>query len=497
MLPIVKRITSACLRSLLLPAYCFSVLFLPFGCQLHVNKNMAADVPSYAEKPKKTILDSSFTAFAALENANVVFSFYKSASFYPVWVNEKGATPVADSLLAFIKDARFFGLLPQHYYFDELDQVVRDTLLESSEIQHAELRFTEAFLNIARHLRFGRLAVDSVTRTRADSVGSVLLAKCISKGVIAEVLRGQQPPFTDYHRLRDALRGLILSDTLNSRFFLLGKTVDTSLVSSRITTVEVNLDRWRTEGRSDEHYIWVNLPSYTLRVFNRDLVTFESRVIVGAQKSPTPVLDGLIKSFTIFPKWNVPRNIAVTEVLPKLKRDSLYLRSHNYEVVDAAGNVLNGDSIEWRRFHRDNFPFMIRQREGKGNSLGLVKLSFSNPYDVYLHDTNARNLFNRTRRSLSHGCVRVEKVIELARYLVKDDQTYCSPEDLDQYLELGKTMTIRVPRPMAVHLRYYTCEVSEGAVVFHEDIYGLDTQAKQSVYQQVNIGSPAVASTLR
>jgi murein L,D-transpeptidase YcbB/YkuD len=141
--------------------------------------------------------------------------------------------------------------------------------------------------------------------------------------------------------------------------------------------------------------------------------------------------------------------------------------------MDAGGNVLDPATIDWTQYHANNFPFTIRQREGTHNALGLIKFTFENPYSVYLHDTNARLMFKRAKRALSHGCVRVEKALELGRFLLRDNQMV-TPEDLDQYLEMQKQYTVRIADPIPVHLRYFTCVAQGDSVIFLDDIYRKD-----------------------
>jgi murein L,D-transpeptidase YcbB/YkuD len=209
---------------------------------------------------------------------------------------------------------------------------------------------------------------------------------------------------------------------------------------------------------------------------------FESKVIVGTSKNETPLLDGLIKSFTLYPYWHVPRKIAVNEILPHIKSDSTYLDAHHYEVINMDGNVLDPLTLDWKTFGTHNFPIIIRQRQGAHNSLGLVKYSFNNPYNVYLHDTNAPRLFNRDKRSLSHGCIRIEKAKDLSYFLVERDSGYVYREDLDQYYQLQKQLDIKLQKPIPLHIRYFTNEYHEGKVLFYDDIYNFDKPIHRALY---------------
>ncbi len=142
--------------------------------------------------------------------------------------------------------------------------------------------------------------------------------------------------------------------------------------------------------------------------------------------------------------------------------------------MDRNGKVLNPSTLKWKTFHEDYFPVILRQREGPDNSLGVIKFQFKNPYAIYLHDTNAKGLFRKDDRALSHGCVRVEKARDLAFYLVKDDSILCTPDDLAQYLEIKHRMEINIVNPIPVFIRYFTAEANADTLLIYKDIYEMD-----------------------
>ncbi len=155
---------------------------------------------------------------------------------------------------------------------------------------------------------------------------------------------------------------------------------------------------------------------------------------------------------------------------------------HNYQVLDKNGLVVDHATLDWQSFTTDNFPYVLRQREGSENTMGVIKFVFNNNYGVYLHDTNARGLFSREKRDFSHGCVRVHKAVQLAHYLAKDDDTFVGPEDLDQYLLVQHKMSVDVVKPIPVLLQYFTAFAEDGKVVFYEDIYGKDAALLNALY---------------
>jgi murein L,D-transpeptidase YcbB/YkuD len=178
----------------------------------------------------------------------------------------------------------------------------------------------------------------------------------------------------------------------------------------------------------------------------------------------------------------VPYSIATKEILPALQKDPSYLRRNNFDVLDRKGSVINSDTIRWESYAPERFPFILRQREGSENSMGIIKFNFANNYGVYLHDTNSKRLYQRSKRDLSHGCVRVSQAVALAHYLVHEDDIYVSPEDLDQYLSLQQRYTINLRKPITVKLEYFTAEVENDVALFYDDIYKRDSVMMRSLY---------------
>lgn len=462
------------------------LVVMTMGCHHFSGNTVSGDVPSAADVQKIALIDSGSALFDSLRNGSLVYQFYHNNHFVPVWWEQNIPSARADSMLQLISNIREYGLLPQHYHSLELQKLLYDSAVADEYIiRKSDMLLTDAFIAICKDLKYGRRAFtemdsDSVLRY-VDSVALVNLTRTIKQNEIRSVLEEQEPKYGQYQMLKQELRKILRNDSLDAKAYLNGLVTDTTDLGAQIVSLEINMDRWRKESAISGRHILVNIPGGYLELTENDSVSFKSRVIVGTAKNQTPVLDGLIRSFIIYPYWNVPRSIAVNEILPQAKRDSLYLRNHHYEVLSPAGEVLHPDSINWMALHKNNFPYTIRQKEGLHNALGLIKFWFDNPYAVFLHDTNARLLFDRKKRALSHGCVRVEKAMELGRYLVRGNDIV-SPEDLDQYLEFEKQMTIRITEPIPVHLRYLTCAWRDGAVEFYDDVYGADKEVFDRMY---------------
>jgi murein L,D-transpeptidase YcbB/YkuD len=143
-------------------------------------------------------------------------------------------------------------------------------------------------------------------------------------------------------------------------------------------------------------------------------------------------------------------------------------------VVDRYDSIIPPDSINWAALNKKNFPYLIKQRQGDDNSLGVIKFNFRNKYDVYLHDTNARGLFNRTNRAMSHGCVRVQRWDSLAKYLTVTDTLKHHPDSIRQWIGRGEKKVVVLREKVPIYLRYFTVQAKEDQLLFFEDIYGED-----------------------
>ena len=246
-------------------------------------------------------------------------------------------------------------------------------------------------------------------------------------------------------------------------------------VERRIRQIELNMERWRwlPENLGQRH-ILVNIPDFQLRVFENGTIQMTMRVVVGKKnENPTPIFSDAMTHIVFSPYWNIPESIARKETIPHILTDPDYLARNNLEVVTRSGQVVDPSTVDWSRAAED-FDFRLRQKPGRKNSLGGVKFMFPNQFNVYLHDTPAESLFGRLERDLSHGCVRVEKPVELARYLLRD-QPQWTESKIREAMQAGEEKTVRLKEPVPVHLLYWTAWVdSDGTPEFREDIYGYD-----------------------
>ncbi|MDQ3110000.1 MAG: L,D-transpeptidase family protein, partial [Bacteroidota bacterium] len=248
----------------------------------------------------------------------------------------------------------------------------------------------------------------------------------------------------------------------------------------------MNLERWRWEPAEFEtRHMIVNLPAFKMTVFEADTIVMSSRIVCGAVKTQTPELDSKVNQIVLYPYWTVPYSIAWKELLPHVKRDTAYLRKEHYEVLDRDKQVVDPKTIDWKKYHKGYLPFTFRQMTGDDNALGIMKFEFSNKYSVYMHDTNSKRYFRFTTRAFSHGCMRLEKYMDLAHFLIRDDSVKLPKDTFDLWTRLDANRKINLRKPLPIHVRYFTCDVdTDGNVSVFPDIYLRDEQMEKVLYKQ-------------
>jgi len=406
-----------------------------------------------------------------------------------------------------------------------------------------DVMMSDAFMKMASHLHFGVAPRDSIT-LRTDSVFTDvslagMLQQALQQKNISETLHKLEPTHSAYLTLkqqmlvfREKYQGLRwdtipenYTDTLAFKQQLLNRLVqgayvdtsgrpgDTTLLKDGIKAfqrefnlypdgvagkktrqmlnrslydwqvqVALNLDRWRKMPDSmPNRYILVNVPAYQLNVVDSGEVVLQSRVIVGAPRTRTPLLNSRMANFMMFPYWRVPYSIVFKEMLPAIRKNINYLADKNLEVIDRDGNAVDPYTIDWNKLGKGHFPYVLRQMDGVDNSLGIMKFNFMNKYSVYLHDTNSRGLFRNNYRALSHGCVRVQEWDSLAMYLIQDDTLRHTRDSVRLWLAMQEKKQVNFSRRVPIYIRYFSADVQDDHLLFYEDIYGEDKRLRKII----------------
>ncbi|MCW8126765.1 L,D-transpeptidase family protein [Microbulbifer halophilus] len=241
--------------------------------------------------------------------------------------------------------------------------------------------------------------------------------------------------------------------------------------AERARTLGANLRRWEAMPKDlGPRYIVVNIPDFSLRLVDRGRDQFRMRVVVGKTKHMTPQLTTRMTRVILNPTWRVPRNIALRELLPK---GSARLSAKGYQLVNHRGHSVpftRGNIAGIRRG-----KVMLQQKGGPGNALGRVKFVIPNKQAIFLHDTNSKHLFKRSQRAFSHGCIRLEKPLEFARMMLREQNSW-GEEQIERTLNSPRTQGIELENPIPVYIAYWTAWVDEeGLLQFRPDIYDRDT----------------------
>jgi murein L,D-transpeptidase YcbB/YkuD len=259
-------------------------------------------------------------------------------------------------------------------------------------------------------------------------------------------------------------------------------------VAGRIDQLRLTLERarWVVDETPGEAVV-VNVAGAEVFVTRDGQVTWWRRAIVGREARQTPIFKGRMTYLELNPTWTVPPTILREDVLPKARRNRSYLRENDMRVLTQSGKPVDAATVD---FGARPFPYMIRQDAGPKNPLGLVKLMFPNPHNVYLHDTPGRNLFGKAARNFSSGCIRVEDPFELAAIVLREPGRWTA-ESLRASVDDGKTRRVNLKEPWPVLILYWTATLdAEGRVRFLPDIYRRDPALLAALNGDVRIEFP-------
>lgn len=287
-----------------------------------------------------------------------------------------------------------------------------------------------------------------------------------------------------YHQLYKT-GGTGLNDTLLRS---MNNTLDSRKAQVRVAMEKA---RWLPDELEATH-IFVNLGFQEFKLFDNNQLALEMKTINGQKFRRTPMMRDMVTVVELNPTWTVPYSIAVKDKLPKLRLNPNYLSEHHMKLIDnASGEELDATQIDWDQIEKEDFKFTIVQGSGADNALGLVKFPLTNPWSIYMHDTNERDLFSKPQRLLSSGCMRLEKPFEFANYLLKD-RTEFAPEKIKEIVENALAnptditpTRIKVKKSIPVYTLFLTVDQSsDGIMRFADDFYGSDSRLKGIIENQ-------------
>lgn len=522
------------------------------------------DVNASVKKEIKELFSkkTDYTTLILLDDTIKTLEFFEKNfdSRSPFFTDKGKYNPLADTILSIIKDARFYGLIPDDYHYNELVDLRekfynrKEDVYDAFVIAQSEILLSDAIYKFGAHLNKGRFYPDSLLLEWNPKKLDTNWVTIINQGIANKNLRAAydslEPKHEGYKFLKAELKKYILEhEQMNWDSISFFNVKDTALLYSRIkerfiitgeydSTVKGNdsvklakaikkfqktfnldpdgklgkytkqalgydkekvirqmemaLERWRWEPREfGKRYFWVNIPSADLHVWEydkkekRDTLVLFSKVVVGKPETPTPhAVKSKINYMLIYPYWNVPYSIAWKEILPAVQRDTSYLRRKGFEVVDGKGNVLDISKLRWKKYSRDYLPVKFRQRIGGDNSLGICKFNFHNKFGIYMHDTNSKRYFKTFYRYQSHGCIRLEKFVEAAKFLIRDDTLKLPYDTLMSYFSTPIQRQIDMKKPFPIYVKYYTVRADDSTGLhMYIDIYRRDEKMMGMLYK--------------
>lgn len=467
---------------------------------------------------------------------SLVAKFYEDCGYQLMWVNSQGVNDRHD-FFGDLDRADDLGLNARDYHYEVINQLkqrrqlltIQDSLIADLQITDAAIHF---YSEVSRGNKPPQLSYDGLQYQPGIGNIPLLLTEYLSKNRLSRLVSELEPQSKEYNNLKGRLihfnmvmnspdfaevsitsskvdstnKALIIKlyqlglfDTLPKKITLkelkqklqsaqklfnllndgqLRSTIKQALNVSlsrrkKELVLAINYVRWLNELKTKDEVVILNIPSTTLLVYDHNNIILDSRVVVGKPSTRTPTLSSKINEVIMYPYWNVPNKIATKELLPDIKKDRGFVERNNFQVLSKQGKVLDPDKIEWHSLSVSNFPYQIRQSTGCDNSLGIVKLNFYNPFTVYLHDTPGKGLFFLNKRYFSHGCMRVEKAIELAK-LIASNHTATIDEIESKGCTLNQApLTLPADKPMNLIVLYSTVWYdANGVIAFFDDVYG-------------------------
>lgn len=399
-----------------------------------------------------------------------VNQFYSQHGFEYAWINPSVKHSLLQDAVLLLKDTGKRGLSSKDYHEQSLTPEILNTVADqtkytdSKENAVTDIVMTDALITYINYLHFGKynpfyspsfIDANNIEGFKAAEV----LYQALQKNDLQKTILNVQPGIQEYVDFQDYLN-TIYSNGIKNR-------------EEEIKKVAINMERLRWMGVSSDAYLLVNIPAYSLDFVQKDK-TLHYKVIVGKPSTPSPVLKSTVDYFTTAPDWKVPQNIFIKEMLPKIVKNSQYLEDHHYSLYDRSGKIIPVTSANLKQVYRNPYQYSIRQSSGCDNALGAVVFRFSNSYGVYLHDTSQKQLFEKTQRALSHGCIRVENAGDLAAQLLKYDGAEDEIPLMKSFMDRYERKDFVLKQPVPIKITYLTCLIKNGKAVFYNDIYNLD-----------------------
>ncbi|MGY0399161.1 MAG: L,D-transpeptidase family protein, partial [Ostreibacterium sp.] len=473
-----------------------------------------------------------------LRSPDEVKNLYQQTGLVPLWTNNGRITSLAEQVIQQVLNSKFHALRPEIYHSNAISSLQAGQIV--AEPAKFDVLISDAFVTLKSHLTNGIVnpklqfntwnkkpedidfvnlyqeaqarndinpafrVKDADYRTLQKAYAKGLVAvenrpfiripaktlKGVYSGVAVRVLRHHlglpdddvyddelTQAVEDYQRNNglgvDGIAGFNTLESLNRS------------PADKLQILAINMERYRWGYiPKGSNYIWVNIPAYKMAIKKGNEKIFQSNVIVGRPKRPTPIFSDTLENVVLAPYWNVPKTIFKKDKLPRLIKNPNVLKSDMQAINLATGKIVPPASVDWIHQAR---KYRLRQRPGPKNALGRMKFLFPNPYAIYLHDTPSRLLFKHSKRDLSSGCIRVQRAEDLAVFLLKDMGYDRSRIKEESHRNKEKWIRLTKNKHYPVFLDYYTAWVNdEDKIRYSKDIYHYDNQLKELYKETLN-----------
>ncbi|WP_254070763.1 L,D-transpeptidase family protein [Pedobacter sp. L105] len=488
----VKKLFAGKLVTTVIVVFIMGVLLMLQGC--HKSKSDLGNT-LFTETGNKVFKKIDNDAFAEVFKKELAYhqnlgypgltaAFYEQNGYEPVMILKNIHNKGMQLLFSYFNKAGEHGLDPGFFRAQEFGALInklydKNGIKTVNEAYHTlarlELLTANSLISYSNALQYGVVSPKSIytayyTDTkRPDSLAMIHIFDLTD---FRQYLDSIQPKDLQYIALQKALKE--------------GTAAPGISVEETQKVLKINLERLRWKNKPlDEKYVIVNIADYRLdvmeagkSVLNMKVCVGEGRAKAGSFSRETPQLNSLIHSVQVNPVWNIPQSIASNEITKEAAADKYYLSSHNIDVYEKGQLVEDTELIDWSDAGAGK-KYQFKQRPGADNSLGKIKFLFNNKSAVYLHDTPAKAAFSQSMRAVSHGCVRLEKPLDLAHALFGDGTEF---EQIKKQMDSTADDTaaavatnIALPKKVPVYLTYYTSWVDDGNILqVRKDVYGLD-----------------------
>jgi murein L,D-transpeptidase YcbB/YkuD len=399
---------------------------------------------------------SSYAQKDTVRKDTIIQQFY-SVNHAPLyWFSSDKNRNRATEWLTMIESAGNLGIVADQYQSNQIHvALLSNNTLDNMNKEQRDQQITGLVLNFLRNLQEGNIKFDyDAVNVSRDSVYIDQLINPKPGESVSQMVARLDCKDRDYLVLKEFLKdSVMVKDTTKNKMVMLA----------------MNYRRYFAINHPAE-YIVANIPATEVSYYQNDFLKMKMRSVVGRKKNQTPLIASYITNIVTFPHWNVPHSIGVKEILPKVQKNDNYLEQNSYEVVNAKGKVLDDSNLKWKNYTEKNFPYFFRQATGPRNALGVLKFNFQNPFSIFLHSTGQQGAFAKDFRFLSHGCIRLEKPLDLAKALIPDK---IDIKELKSGKKNTKSKIIELPHKIPVFIIYMPVKVNGKKVTFLKDVYGL------------------------